>query len=211
MHCFDESGFTIQRNLTYKSDIMASKNTQLYIDHYEAFIDNSVAKSKQENSGGKIRANNAKLVESLAELIWKTETQGSVRKESYTISNPQGDKLDFSVDKHCYSINGELKLVLECKTYLDRCFLSRADHDMNMIKSSLAKNNRGVEFSILALENACAESALEFYKGWDNIDDIFFLLDGRRTSNKPIWDKDYRKPINIQSLDRFIDYVEKLK
>ena len=189
---------------------MTSPNISIYIRHYNNFIDSAIQQAETAGSGGKIRAINAKLVESLAELIWRTETGGDVRKEKYTIHNPKGAALDFSVDKHCYSIGGKLRLILECKTYLDRCFLARADADLHMIKKSLGKANREVEFAILALENSCADDALTFYLGNDNIDDVFFLLDGKRKSNQPIWNAKHRKPINKRQLQRFIDYVSAL-
>ncbi len=182
-----------------------------YFAHYDAFLDVAISKAKTKGSGGAVRAQTGKLVESLAELIWATETKGTVKKESYQISNPVGDKLQFSVDKHCYSVNGKLKLILECKAYLDRCFLARADHDISMIKLGLGRENRGVKFGILALENAAADDALNFYLGHNNIDEIFFLLDGKRTSSKPIWDEAHRKSMNPQLLKEFVGYVQKLK
>lgn len=182
-----------------------------YITHYNQHLDDAIEQAKTLGAGGKVRASTGKLVESLAEKIWVGETGGTVKKERYQISNPQGDKLEFSVDKHCYAINGELKLILECKAYLDRCFLARADHDISMIKLGLKQGGRNVRFAILALENASADDALNFYLGMNNIDDIFFLLDGRRTSAKPIWKAEHRKPINAQSLGRFVDYVNALR
>lgn len=183
-----------------------------YIDFYESHLDAMTQKAKVIGSGGAVRATNANLVEGLAEKIWCEETGGEVKKEHYEISNPKGDKLKFAVDKHCYSINGKLKLVLECKAYLDRCFLARADHDMSMIEGSQGKDwGRDIQFSILALENACSDDALKFYLGRNNLNCIFFLLDGRRASNRPIWKAEHRKAINKQLLQGFVKYVRSLK
>lgn len=187
------------------------QHLQKYINHYENHLDKATAKATVLGAGGQVRASTSNLVESLAELIWTNETNGSVRVDTYTISNPQGDTLDFSVDKHCYSVNGKLKLILECKAYLDRCYLLRADHDMEMIKTSLGKKNRDVKFAILALETAVSENALKFYLGRDNIDDVFFLLGGKRVSSKPIWKTEYRKQINEQLLSKVVSYVQRLK
>ena len=186
-------------------------NLQIYKKHYDSHLNAATKTAKTPGQGGQIRSTTGNLVESLAELIWVTETGGTVKREKHPASNRRGARLNFSVDKNCYSVNNQLKLVLECKAYLDSCFLSRADNDLGMIKATLDPKNKNVQFGILALENACSEDAINFYKGNNNIDEIFFLLDGKRRSSEPIWKKKYRKSMNMQKLKDFVDYVNSLK
>ena len=180
-----------------------------YIKYYEEALNAARDKGRILGAGGQVRATTGSLVENLAELIWVNETGGEVRKETYTASNTRGDQLDFSVDRHCYTIDGELKMMIECKAYLDRCYMARAHSDFTWIQGVL--NSQDVKMVIFALENATTPDAIKFYTGLGSIDEIFFLLDGKRKSSEPIWKDDFRKEINKQKLQTVIDYVNKIK
>lgn len=183
-------------------------NVQKYIDYYDSQLDKAQALSRQKGAGGKVRALMGGLVENLAGKIWVTETGGTVKRGDFTAYNTRGNTLRFSVDRHCYCVKDKLRLLVECKSYLDRCYLERADNDFEMIQGVIC--NPQVQTAILSLEVALADEALSFYKGKNNIDRIFFLLDGKRMSDAPIWKSQHRKSINPEKLREFVEYVSSL-
>jgi hypothetical protein len=38
-------------------------------------------------------------------------------------------------------------------------------------------------------------------------DEIFYILDGKRTSSKPVYDMKHKKTINKNELTKFIDFI----
>lgn len=96
-----------------------------------------------------------------------------------------------SVDRHCY-INGKLVLAIECKTYLDKCYLQRADSDFSLMKSSASF------FScILSLQNSVNEDTFKYFLSRGNIDGVFFFSNKKRDSK--VDNHIYRNP---QFLDK---------
>lgn len=63
-----------------------------------------------------------------------------------------------SVDKHIY-INGKLELIIECKTYLDKCYLQRACDDFRLIKKGI---DYPIEAWVISLENGISDIAYNF-------------------------------------------------
>ncbi len=112
------------------------------------------------------------------------------------------------MDNHCYLKDGSLRLLVESKTYLDRTFLERADNDFAMLQGALCDPD--VRTAIVSIENAIAEDAFDFYMGRRNIDRVFFLTKGKRSSKTPLWGKDQYKPLDTHLLQEFIDYVREI-
>lgn len=107
-----------------------------------------------------------------------------------------------SVDKHIY-INGNLELIIECKTYLDKCYLQRASDDFRLIKKGV---KRPLEAWIVSLENAVSDMAYNFFMYQDDniyVNKCFFLSNGKRSSAKPIY-KNYETRLNIDNIREMI-------
>jgi hypothetical protein len=63
---------------------------------------------------------------------------------------------------------------------------------------------------VVSLENAVSDNAENFFLDEGNIDKIFYLLDGKRNSKKPIWKKKYYKPINNNVLIGLMEYIDNI-
>ena len=105
-----------------------------------------------------------------------------------------------SVDRHCY-INNKLVMAIECKTYLDKCFMQRADSDFHLMKTS-----NDFEAIIVAFENAAADNAFNFFMNQKNIDNVYFLADSRRNSSRHI--SRNRDNIKPELVDNFVSKLE---
>ena len=181
------------------------ENTQIYIDFFES-------KLKEANEWGKkgemgmVRSTMKDSVELLLDLIWKTEKGGESKKNDFVSSKSKnGYILKFQVDRHLY--DNELKGLCECKAYLDRCFMERASSDFGRIKRGVKAKPKTF---ILALEDAVGENAFNYYMDEGNIDNVFYLCDGKRSPKKPIWKDKYYKPINRKSLEKFVKFIRSL-
>lgn len=139
-------------------------------------------------NGGKIRDVSGKITETLVEIIWNSlaENHPEVKAEicvgsekPYKIVDPKGNFIEESVDRHCY-INGKLVLAIECKTYLDKCYMQRADGDFNLMKS-YDNNFKGI---IISVENSIADNSYNFFMNRGNIDNVYYLATGKRNSAK---------------------------
>ena len=110
-----------------------------------------------------------------------------------------------SVDRHIY-INGNLELIIECKTYLDKCYLQRAADDFRLIRKGV---NHPIEGWVVSLENGISDTAYNFFMFQDDdiyVNECFFLSDGKRASSKPIYkNKNYENRLNIDKIQALIE------
>ena len=110
-----------------------------------------------------------------------------------------------SVDKHIY-INGNLELIIECKTYLDKCYLQRAVDDCRLIRKGVG---HPIQAWIVSLENAISDMAYNFFMFQDDdiyVNECFFLSDGKRASSRPIYKNDnYQTRLNIDKIQVLIE------
>ena len=131
---------------------------------------------------------------------------GNDDKKDLIIDLPDGKKLtkQHQVDVHIYK-NGVFVAVIECKAYLDSCYYVRACDDFKMFK----KFDYSVKNCIFTLENAIAEDTKIFTDFINEYicDEIFYILDGKRTSSKPVYDMKHKKTINVNVLTKFIDFI----
>jgi hypothetical protein len=131
---------------------------------------------------------------------------GNDDKKDLIINLPNGKKLtkQHQVDVHIY-LNGFFVAVIECKAYLDSCYYVRACDDFKMFK----KFDYNVKNYIFTLENAIGEDTKQFtdYINDYICDNIFYILDGKRTSTKPVYDIKHKKTINKNELTKFIDFI----
>ena len=110
-----------------------------------------------------------------------------------------------SVDKHIY-VNGNLELIIECKTYLDKCYLQRAVDDCRLIRKGV---DHPIQAWVVSLENAISDMAYNFFMFQDDdiyVNECFFLSDGKRASKHPIYKNDnYQTRLNIDKIQVLIE------
>ncbi|MGB1914568.1 MAG: hypothetical protein ACPHL3_01285 [Paracoccaceae bacterium] len=171
--------------------------------HREAhdYMDASLDTSKGD--GGKIRQTRGNLVESIVETMWES-FGGQVKTKDYFVHTNDYGSIRKALDCHLY-LNGVLVACMECKSYLDLCYLQRADWDSRIIKQVSQ-----VPCSVVALENACASDSLNYVVGNQNIDNIFFLVPGKRSSAKPLYKREYFKEIDATMFDKLYNYMKGL-
>ena len=114
-----------------------------------------------------------------------------------------------SVDKHIY-INGKFALAIECKTYLDKCYLQRAADDFRLIRKGVGYP---IQTWVVSLENAISDMAYNFFMYQDdniNINKCFFLSDGKRASSRPIYkNHNFETRLNIDKIQILIEEFNK--
>lgn len=141
----------------------------------------SLLKGAAVLKGGALRAAMGKIVEDFTEYIWNEVAKEFPTLDSLMIRGEKSPITIFgsfkeSVDKHCY-INGKLVLAVECKTYLDKCYLQRADSDFSLLK----ENNNFISV-IVSLQDSVAQDTLSYFMTRKNINKVFFLSNIKRCS-----------------------------
>lgn len=108
------------------------------------------------------------------------------------------------VDVHIYR-NNQFVAVIECKAYLDKCYYTRACDDFKLFK----KFNYNVDTFIFAMENSIADDSKIFtdFVMENPTTDIFYMMDGKRSSSKPIYDPQFHKEINIVGFLKFFNHM----
>jgi len=181
------------------------KDTNIYIDFFESKLDEASYYASKKKMG-MVRSTMKDSVELLLDLIWTKEKKGHSKKNDFVESHSKnGHTLKFQVDRHLYTEN--LIGLCECKAYLDRCFMERASSDFGRIKNGIVEKPKTF---ILSLENAISDNAFNYYFDEGNIDNVFYLLDGKRNPKKPIWKAKYRKTINETSLNEFVSFIKNI-
>jgi hypothetical protein len=163
-------------------------------------------------SGGKMRGDRGDDIENFVKNVIKMfVTTYGIRVDALKGSNDKKElvlnhnnkiiKKDHQVDIHIYK-DDVFIAVIECKAYLDSCYYVRACDDFRLFK----KFGYNVKNYIFSLENSIDENTKLFTDVvTENVcDDIFYMLDGKRTSTKPIYDKKHKKIINKEKLTYFI-------
>jgi hypothetical protein len=181
-------------------------------------MDNWCKKHEDNYSGGKMRGDRGEDIETFVKNIihmigdlYKVNVcavKGTTDKKELVLNhNDKTIKKDHQVDIHIYKDNVFIA-VIECKAYLDSCYYVRACDDFKLFK----KFGYEIKQYIFALENSIDENTKIFTDViTDNVcDDIFYMLDGKRTSTKPVYDKKHKKQINKEKLTYFIKTLQKL-
>ena len=175
------------------------------------FILNRLSLIQRIKDSGKIRASSGRVVEELIDYSWELF---AVKYNNYcfeskighqdgmNIFDNKGYSIKESVDRHCY-INNKIFCCFECKTYLDKCYLQRADSDF-----SLMKQKGDFHKILISLENSINENILAFFLNRNNIDEIFFLSTGKRNSKKEKRIYNQLDRINIDLITAFIKNLD---
>jgi hypothetical protein len=117
-----------------------------------------------------------------------------------------GNKIDNIIEKSYIELNNVMDNW--CKNY-DENFSGgkmrgdRGEHIENFVKNVV---------NIFTLEDSIKEETKLFtdYEKDNVCDDIFYMLDGKRASNKPIYDKKHKKNINKEKFIYFIKTLQTL-
>lgn len=72
----------------------------------------------------------------------------------------------------------KLVLAIECKTYLDKCYLQRADSDFSLLK----ENEKDFSSIIVSLQDSVAKDTFSYFMSRKNIDRVFFFSSIKRSS-----------------------------
>lgn len=166
-------------------------------------------------TGGKMRGDRGNSIESLVmktidTIAHETNTKLTSKKGSFdkkTLTLTLSDRTltkEHQVDVHVY-LNDRFVAVIECKAYLDSCYYTRACDDFKLF----TKFGYDVKTAIFALEDSIDEKTKIFtdFETDHVCNDIFYMLDGKRSSSKPVYDKRYMKVPNDEKVARFVDYI----
>ena len=191
------------------SDIYSSLHSRICTD-YSAKNDSLDSVSE----GGVVRAARGNLVESMidtiADALGLEARVGSKDFQTITVTDKRTGKVHsqkHQVDRHIYH-KGKLVAIVECKAYLDSCYYVRACSDFARMKMA----HPDIKCFLFALEDSISEESRVFTDAESNYvcDDIFFLCEGKRSSAKPIYKKEFAKPLLADRLKRFIQAMESL-
>jgi hypothetical protein len=156
---------------------------------------------------GAVRSSVGELYEGLCfQILNKIDPSLKILKNDYLTlrSKCQKYKLDnIQVDWHVYKDN-KLILIIECKTYLDVCYLKRAIDDFETIR----KIKKNVPAIVFAGQNAVGKNAWGFYKEEYDFESFFVNTTKNRNSSKPIYKT--CDPLDVEEIGRFENYVRKI-
>lgn len=186
------------------------------IEQYETEVDR-LPEIHAQNGGGKARNKSGLIYENLtlktAATVGFDPKKNDYKKSKKTKSGKQIKNLQ--VDWHCYK-EGELKKLIECKTYLDSCYLKRfIDDALDLHLSPEVPDD--VEFAILAGQNACGIDAYEYnLEKFEELTGkeikVFFVNPQfKRNSKKPIYKTEFRENFRLDMVvyNEFIDWLKK--
>jgi hypothetical protein len=183
---------------------------------FNNIMDNWCQNFDDDFSGGKMRGARGEDIEKFVKNVvnmFRTKFNVNVRavkgnddKKELKVPGTEIKK-DHQVDIHIYK-NDVFIAVIECKAYLDSCYYVRACSDFTLFN----KFGYNVKKYIFTLEKSIKEETKLFtdYETDNVCDDIFYMLDGNRTSTKPIYDKKHKKNINKEKLIYFVKSLQKL-
>jgi hypothetical protein len=158
------------------------------------------------HDGGKIRAARGNLVEDLVrdccELVgleWRKGTQ-----DLQTIVVGEFSK-NHQVDGHIYK-NGAPAVFIESKAYLDSCYYVRAVEDFKLMKLRYPT----VPCVVVALEKGGSDDAFAFTNAVNvgACSSVVYLCDGKRSSSRPMYQREFAKPIQQAKLEALVRYLQ---
>ena len=181
-------------------------------------MDNWCKNYDEKCSGGKMRGDRGEDLEEFVKFVLNMfnneyvnvcAVKGSTDKKKLIVKTNDGKKIkkDHQVDIHIYK-NGIFIAVIECKSYLDSCYYTRACDDFQLFR----KFGYDIKQYIFSLEDSINEETKLFRDIMSDhvCDDVFYMLEGKRTSNKPIYERENKKNINKEKLTYFVTTLKKL-
>ena len=127
--------------------------------------------------------------------------KGDLDKKLLAIPDAPHISHQHQVDVHVY-LDDRFVAAIECKAYLDKCYYTRACDDFSLFR----KFGHDIRTYIFAFEDSISAESKIFvdYINGNVCDDVFYMVDGKRSSSKPIYHPDHRKSINYVKFYRFI-------
>lgn len=181
------------------------------VDKIYNFLENRFLEQQTITEGGALRSFSGETVELLIDYVWnellkKYSRNGNSKigsKDSFTIHSKSGE-IEESVDRHLY-LDGKCVCIIECKTYLDKCYMQRASSDFELIKKEYP-DTYGI---IVSLEDSIATNAYNFWMEEGFINQTFIFADGKRNSraDKRIYFT-YKNRLNREKIQKFVDFME---
>jgi hypothetical protein len=164
----------------------------------------------EETQGGIIRMKRGKLIETIIDKVieafkeWGQDVECRVGSQDIQLIEVGKFTKKHQVDRHIY-VQGKLKCIIECKSYLDLCFYERACHDFKTMRIK----HPDVIGMVFTLENSLNDESRVFTDTvFDSVcKEIFYMCEGKRSSSKPIYKKKHEKLIQK---DKFLHFVEEL-
>ena len=194
----------------------SSMNFDSIIEQYETEVDELPA--AREKSGGSARSSSGLVYENLVERTCGELELDAKKNDYYVTEEIDGIQIDnLQVDWHIYKL-GLLRYFVECKCYLDACYLMRAIINMIELHNSPDNNNRdNVKYAILAGQNAIKDDTLVYYSAFfkkqtgKELKVFFVNPQVKRDSNKPIYKAEFRQNFKLDSVvyNKFIDWLSK--
>ena len=89
---------------------------------------------------------------------------------------------------------------------MDKPYLERASQDFSIIRKYNGKEDKIYSY-VISLQDAVKKQTLNFFMKDGHIDYVFFLMKGKRSPIKPIWDPKFRKEIDLDSLYKCISTI----
>lgn len=164
-----------------------------------------------ELTEGKIRTKNGNLFEDMAQhvlerLMYANGLNGVVLRDSETkyFHKSKNSQTKVNLDRQIEYKNEPI-ICVEAKTYFDKSMARRAWGDSYLLKTLFPKTKTVV----LMGEKAISDSEL-IYQLDTYIDRAFVLVDGCRSSDKPLWKVGNSKFINEETLLEFIKYADSI-
>lgn len=188
------------------------------INQLNIIMDNWCKNYNNNCTGGKMRGDRGDDIEKYT--IDVINNIGKIFKINLIAINGNKDKKDLKiiikdkefikkhqVDIHIY-LDEIFIAVIECKAYLDSCYYVRACDDFKLFK----KFGYNIKNYIFTLENSIDEDTIIFtdYINDNICNNIFYMLDGKRSSIKPIYNSKFKKSINLKNLNNFIEVIYRL-
>jgi len=156
------------------------------------------------STGGQQRQKRGKLVEDMIEKVW-TSLGGTSTNNKFPTQ--RGDlEINMALDRNLYK-GDELVGMVECKAYLDLCYLERAEWNARELTEY---GDIKVPKFILALQPAVASASMEYVLAGNHIEEVFFLVNKRRSSSKPLYKEEYYEDIDEELFNRFYSYFHSL-
>lgn len=183
------------------------------LQHLNTMMDKWSADHNDDKfSGGKMRGSRGEEIERFVRYAVCTigETcemnvravKGDKDKKILSIDRDDGALTKaHQVDVHVYK-DDRFVMAIECKAYLDSCYYVRACDDFRLFD----KFGYDLKKYVFAMENSIDANTKAFTDiVTDNTcDDIFYMLEGKRVSSKPVYNEKHRKPVSEAMLERFV-------
>jgi len=164
----------------------------------------------ENSSGGEIRKARGSLVEELVKSIWEGLGEGhkAVLQQKHEIYFDSIDKsMKVGCDVDCYK-DEKLACIVECKAYLEKCYLERAVSDFRYLNETTK-----VPKIVVALEESIDPNTYEIIKHLhsDVFDGMYILCSGKRNASKPMYKSQYLKPIERELFNNLINFFKEIK